>query len=273
MKILSMDSSGMVAGVAITEDGLTIAEYNVNYKKTHSQTLLPMLDELAKMLELDLNTLDALAVAAGPGSFTGLRIGSATVKGLGQALNKPVIPVPTLEGMAMNMWGYPGLVCPMIDARRDQVFAGIYMFGQLEKEAAAEEFQGEKVISHGVMDLKLPEGMKTFRVVGNLQVVCDQTAGSVDEVVDKLNELGSLNPGLKVALLGDGVKAQMKRIQERISIPYDLAPANMNRQRAASVGALAEIYFRDGRFESASEHKPEYLRVSQAERERAEKRQ
>ena len=77
MKILGLDSSGIVASVAIVEEDNLIAEYTVNYKKTHSQTLLPMLDELAKMTELDMDTIDAIAVAAGPGSFTGLRIGSA----------------------------------------------------------------------------------------------------------------------------------------------------------------------------------------------------
>ena len=90
MRILAMDSSGLVASVAVVETGaieeVTVAEYTVNYKKTHSQTLLPMLDDVAKMIELDLDTIDAIAVAAGPGSFTGLRIGSATAKGLGLAL-------------------------------------------------------------------------------------------------------------------------------------------------------------------------------------------
>ena len=86
MKILGVDSSGIVASVAVTEGETLLAEYTVNYKKTHSQTLLPMLDEVAKMTELDLDTIDAIAVAAGPGSFTGLRIGSATAKGLGLAL-------------------------------------------------------------------------------------------------------------------------------------------------------------------------------------------
>ena len=95
MRILALDSSGLVASVAVVEDGAVddqvIAEYTVNYKKTHSQTLLPMLDEIVKMTELDLHTVDAIAVAGGPGSFTGLRIGSATAKGLGLALEKPLI--------------------------------------------------------------------------------------------------------------------------------------------------------------------------------------
>lgn len=83
MKILALDSSGLVASAAVVEDDITIAEYTINYKKTHSQTLLPMLDELRRMTELDLHTIDAIAVAAGPGSFTGLRIGSATAKDWG----------------------------------------------------------------------------------------------------------------------------------------------------------------------------------------------
>ena len=78
MKILALDSSGLVASVAVMEDDTMLAEYTMNYKKTHSQTLLPMLDEMAKMIELDLSTVDAIALAGGPGSFTGLRIGSAT---------------------------------------------------------------------------------------------------------------------------------------------------------------------------------------------------
>ena len=100
MKILALDSSGLVASVAIAEDDNLLAEYTVNYKKTHSQTLLPMLDEISTMIELDLGTIDGIAVAAGPGSFTGLRIGAATAKGLGLALNKPLIGIPTVEGLA-----------------------------------------------------------------------------------------------------------------------------------------------------------------------------
>ena len=110
MKVLGIDSSGMVASVAVVEDTQMLAEYTINYKKTHSQTLLPMLDEIGKMIELDLSTVDAIAVAAGPGSFTGLRIGSATAKGLGLALKKPLVSVPTLEGIAYNFCGSDKLV-------------------------------------------------------------------------------------------------------------------------------------------------------------------
>ena len=148
MRILALDSSGLVATVAIVEDEQTVAEYTVNYKKTHSQTLLPMLDEIVKMTEFDLNTIDAIAVAGGPGSFTGLRIGSATAKGLGLALNKPLIHVPTVDGMAYNLFGCKGLICPIMDARRNQVYTGIYRF-ENQFEVVEEQIrikEGERII-------------------------------------------------------------------------------------------------------------------------------
>lgn len=231
MRILALDSSGLVATVAIVEEEQTIAEYTVNYKKTHSQTLLPMLDEIVKMTEMNLNTIDAIAISGGPGSFTGLRIGSATAKGLGLALNKPLIHVPTLESLAYNLCGVDSLICPIMDARRNQVYTGIYRLD-------GEEFQ----------------------------VVKDQTAMDIVELAEQLNELGE-----KVTFLGDGVPVYRSVLEERLSVPYAFAPANMNRQRAASVGVLGLRYLREGRIETAKEHQPEYLRVSQAERERAEK--
>ena len=126
MRILALDSSGLTASVAVVEDEQILFEYTMNYKKTHSQTLLPMLDEIGRMVELDLETVDAIAVSGGPGSFTGLRIGSATGKGLGLALKKPLIHIPTVDAMAYGMYGYAGLVCPIMDARRNQVYTGIY---------------------------------------------------------------------------------------------------------------------------------------------------
>lgn len=231
MKILGLDSSGIVASVAIVEDDVLIAEYTVNYKKTHSQTLLPMLDEIAKMTELDLNSIDAIAVAAGPGSFTGLRIGSATAKGLGLALKKPLIAIPTVEGLAYNLYDIPGLICPIMDARRKQVYTGIYRFTDHQ-----------------------------------LKVVEDQMAVPMETVIEKLNQYGEA-----VTFLGDGVPVFHEFIAEKMTVPYSFAPAHVNKQRAAAVAALGEIYYRQGKTETAMEHVPDYLRVSQAERERAER--
>lgn len=128
MKICAIDSSGLTAAVAIVEDDITIAEYSIQTGLTHSQTLLPLLDEVKSRIDLDISTIDAYAVAAGPGSFTGLRIGIATVKGLGIALDRPVAAVPTLEALAYNLYGSGDIVCPIMDARRSQVYTGIYEF-------------------------------------------------------------------------------------------------------------------------------------------------
>jgi len=230
MRILALDSSGLVATVAILEDEQTVAEYTVNYKKTHSQTLLPMLDEIVKMTEFDLSTIDAIAVAGGPGSFTGLRIGSATAKGLGLALNKPLIHIPTVDGMAYNLFGNTGLICPMMDARRNQVYTGIYRFEN------------------------------------DFEIVEEQMAISVSDLIEKLNAYGE-----KVTFLGDGVPVYKGQLKEGLKVPYCFAPVHMNRQSAAAVGALGMKYFAEGKTETAKEHQPDYLRLSQAERERAEK--
>ncbi len=235
MKILGMDSSGLVASVAIVEDDVLLAEYTTDYKKTHSQTLLPMLDELRNMIELDMETVDAIAIAAGPGSFTGLRIGAATAKGLGLALEKPLVEVPTLEGLAYNLWGTQHLVCPLMDARRNQVYTGIYEF---EKQ----------------------DNTMQLRIVEN------QCAVDITEILEKLNGLGR-----EVIFLGDGVPVYRKIIEEKMQVAYHFAPAGNNRQRAASVAALGAIYFAQGKTVSAAAHQPEYLRKSQAEREQEAK--
>ncbi len=128
MKILGIESAALVASVAVVTDEQVTAEYTVNFKKTHSQTLLPMIDEVTRMLGLDLKDVDAIAVSGGPGSYTGLRIGSATAKGLGLALEKPLIHVPTLDAMAYNLYGTSALICPIMDARRGQVYTGLYHY-------------------------------------------------------------------------------------------------------------------------------------------------
>ena len=180
---------------------------------------------------LDLDTIDAIAVSGGPGSFTGLRIGSATAKGLGLALDKPLIHIPTLDGLAYNMYGCKEIVCPIMDARRSQVYTGLYTF---EDES--------------------------------LRVLEKQMAIPVAELVERLNGWGR-----PVVFLGDGVPVYREDLDATLTVPHTYAPAHMNRQRAAAVGALGVRYFQKGKTQSAVEHQPDYLRVSQAERERAER--
>ena len=131
MKILALDSSSNVASAALMDNGVLLGEYSINYKQTHSQTLLPMIDTLLKAVETDVEAVDLFAAANGPGSFTGLRIGSfTTVKGLAHACNKPVIGVSTLLALAYNLPHCDGLVAPILDARRDQVYTAVYQWGK-----------------------------------------------------------------------------------------------------------------------------------------------
>lgn len=232
MKIIGLDSSGLVASAAIVEDGVLLAEYTTNYKKTHSQTLLPMLAELKDMIELDLNSVDAIAIAAGPGSFTGLRIGAATAKGLGLALDKPLVEVPTLEGLAYNLWGTQHIICPLMDARRNQVYTGLYEF--------------------------VREG-QDFR----LQILKEQCAVDIHDILTQINEQNG-----EVIFLGDGVPVYREAIETQTKVPFTFAPASHNRQRAAAIASLGAIYYKEGKIVTAAEHKPEYLRKSQAEREK-----
>ena len=232
MRILGIESSSLVASTAIYEDGITMAEYTVDFKMTHSQTLLPMIDEMVKLVGIDLNTIDAIAVSGGPGSFTGLRIGSATAKGLGLALNKPIINVPTVDALAYNLVGHAGLVCPLMDARRNQTYTGLYTF------------DGDQ-----------------------MKCISGQKAVMLGEIIDEINQLGR-----KVIFLGDGVPVFKPYIEEHIQVPHSYAPIHLSQQRAGALGALALQYYHEGKYESAAEHQPDYLRLSQAERELAAKK-
>ena len=232
MKILAIDSSGLVASVAVVEDDVLQGEYTINFKRTHSEVLLPMLDALKKDLQLDLESVDAIAVAAGPGSFTGLRIGSATAKGLGLALGKPIVPVPTVDALAYNLYGSNRLICPLMDARRNQTYTGLYRFTE----------------------------------DGTFEVVTAQKVCAIEEIIEEINGLGE-----PVIILGDGVPVFREAFAKLATVSVIEAPAHVNKQRAGAVACLGQLLYKEGKAESAADHRPEYLRLSQAERERKER--
>ncbi len=242
MNIIALDSSGMTASVSIVKDGRLAGVYTIDYKKTHSETLLPMLDELKRMTETDLSETDAIAVSAGPGSFTGLRIGAASAKGMAEALGKPIIAVPTLDALAWQFYGYAGLVCPMMDARRDQVYSGIYSF----------EF-----------DIEKKEYDMCIKSEGAALACADQCR--------KINELYSGKKDAPVMLLGDGTDVSLSIIEETLKVPYTIAPLHRKYQDAGSLVTYATRLYEEGKVVDAASFAPEYFRVSQAERERAEK--
>ena len=202
MNILGIDSSGLVASVALLCEDILVGEYTIHNKKTHSQTLLPMIEAMLAMAEFPVNELDAIAVAAGPGSFTGLRIGASTAKGLGQALHIPLIAVPALEGLAYNLAGADALVCPMMDARRSQAYYGIYKVNE-----------------------KVPVTLR------------EQSAAPVEEVISQVNELGQ-----KTIFVGDGVPVFRERLETELTIPYEWAADSVRYQKSASVATLGKFY-------------------------------
>lgn len=227
MKILAIDSSALIASVALVSEDELIAEYTVNYKKTHSQTLLPMLDEIVKMANMDLKEIDGIAIAKGPGSFTGLRIGSATAKGLAMALKIPIIPIPTVDGLAYNLYWTKGIICPLMDARRNQVYTGLYKW-----------------------------------LANDFEVVMEQKPLAIEEICQKINKAGE-----EVVFLGDGVKVFKEELESLIKVDFSFAPIHLLKQRAGAIGALGVEYFKKGILVDPDEFAPTYLRESQAERE------
>lgn len=126
MNILALDSSGLAASVALVNKDKVLGEFFLNHKKTHSQTLMPLLEGLLKELDFDKKDIDCVAVTKGPGSFTGLRIGMGTAKGLATALGKKMVTVSTLDVIAYNLAEFRGIIVPVMDARRNQVYFSVY---------------------------------------------------------------------------------------------------------------------------------------------------
>ncbi len=231
MKVLAIDSSGLVASVAIVTEDELLAEYTINYRKTHSQTLLPMLDEVVKITNIDLKDIDAIAISKGPGSFTGLRIGSATAKGLAMVLDIPIIPVATVDGLAYNLYKSDNIICPLMDARRNQVYTGLYKW-----------------------------------IDGEFEVLLEQRPLTIEEISEEINKRAE-----EVIFLGDGIKVFEDQLKEAIEVNFSFAPAHLSRQRAGAIGALGIEYYKKGIMIDADEFIPTYLRKSQAERELANK--
>lgn len=231
MKILALESSAVAASVALTEDEVLVAQAFQNSGLTHSRTLMPLCEDLLKNLDLTLADVDLIAVAAGPGSFTGLRIGVSAAKGLAWAAQKPCCGVSTLEAMAWTVAHMGGELCPVMDARRAQVynarFAGV--------EGAPVRLTGDRAIS--------------------LEELC----GEIEE-----------NGKKPQILVGDGTQLCYNVFQER-GLEAILPPTHLRLQSAWGVARGALELARAGKTVDAAALKPEYHRLSQAERERAQR--
>ena len=199
MKILGIDTTGQTASAALVEGDKLIAEFTMNYKLTHSQTILPMIADILERTETDKASIDCIACACCPGSFTGLRIGAATAKGFALALDKPIVAVPTLDALAYNVFETTKFICPIMDARRNQVYAAFYMW----------------------------ENGKLIRLT-------DHMAESIERVIEIAEMLEH-----EVIFLGDGVPVHRERLEQNPAFLFAPAHCNMQRASAvAALGAI-----------------------------------
>lgn len=235
MLILGIDSSGHTASCALFCDGIVLTEYSANIGLTHSQTLLPMVAEIFSRTGREVKELDAIAVSAGPGSFTGLRIGASTAKGLALGFHIPLIEVSTLEALAKNVSDTAMLssdpsdgmyIHPIMDARRNQVYTAAFLEGKL---VGAEEAIG------------------------------------IDALAEHINSTGG-----KHLFLGDAVPVYKDFLAEHLTVPYCFAGPQNLLQRASSVAIAGAEKLLKGETVKGEDFRLSYIRKPQAEREREE---
>ncbi|WP_317855536.1 tRNA (adenosine(37)-N6)-threonylcarbamoyltransferase complex dimerization subunit type 1 TsaB [Chakrabartyella piscis] len=201
MKILAIDTTGQVASVAILDENQLIGEYTVNYKMQHSQLMMPMLEELCKRTNTTMDEVEYIACSSGPGSFTGLRIGAATAKGLALSLGKKIVPVPTLDALAYSIVGSNNIICPIMDARRNQVYACFYMWTN-----------------------------------GKLDPISEMMAESIDEIIDMAEGFDQ-----EVIFLGDGVPVHKERLLKNPDFTLAPLHTRLQRAASLGVYALEMI--------------------------------
>ena len=229
MLIFGTDTCCMAATAALMSEDRLVAQTVLNNKKTHSQNIMPMIEFMLDKAEISVNDIDCFAAAVGPGSFTGVRIGVATVKALAFAAKKPCVAVSTLHALAHNVSCFDGIICPILDARRNQVYNALF------------------------------EG-------GSLNRITDDRALSIDSLCDELSETDK-----KIIFVGDGVPVFEEQIKASLGERAVFALRAVQMNLAASVAEIGIEKYKNGETVSFDELVPQYLRLSQAERERLER--
>ena len=229
MLVFGIDTCCMAATAAIIAEDRLVAQAVQNNKKTHSQRIMPMIEQMLEQAEISIGDIDCFAAAVGPGSFTGVRIGVATVKALAHASGKPCVAVSTLHALANNVACFEGIICPIMDARRNQVYNAL--------------FKG-----------------------GNLERLTEDRALGIDELLDELEEKSE-----KIIFVGDGVPVFGDKILSALGDRAVFAQRMQRMNLGASVAEVGYQMFENGEITEYSGLCPQYLRLSQAERERLEK--
>lgn len=231
MIILAFDGTAKCASCAVLRDDACLGEYNIDNGLTQSELLLPMAESLMKSLKLNFSDVDLYATSVGPGSFTGVRIGAALVKGLAFGRDIPCASVSTLDALAENARGLKGIIVPAMDARRGQVYTAIF------------RCDGE-----------------------NMEKLTEDLAISIKDLASMLREYGDEH----IYLVGDGYEVARKGLTED-GLTTEITPKALRNESAASVARVALRQYNEGQTVSDSELSPTYLRLPQAERERLER--
>lgn len=232
MLFLALDTTTTVCGVALGDEQNVLAEAFLNVRKTHSERLMPLIVSLLEDAGLQKESLEGVAVSMGPGSFTGLRIGVATARGLAQGLEIPVVGVRTLDALAEACPFFHGLICPVLDARKDQVYTALYRGGE-EGPHVAEE----------------------------------ATALSLRELLVKLESRHE-----EVLFLGDGVEKGRQQLKDALRERYREMPLSSRLNRAALVLQKGMRVFQEKGPTPLYSLTPYYIRLPEAERKRLEKK-
>ena len=201
MKLLALDTSSITATVALLDGDKLMGEYTLNHKKNHSQKLMPMIEELLNSCSVKPKEIDVFAASLGPGSFTGLRIGIATMAAMAQALDKKVVGVPTLEALAYNLYNINGLICPIIDAQRDLVYTALYQW-----------------------------------IDGNMVEIMKQQVISIDGLIDILKTKQE-----RIFFIGDALEKFDQNLKDGLKQQFAIPPSKLLIPSASSVAEIAKI--------------------------------
>lgn len=231
MLIFGTDTCCMAATAALVSEDAMIAQTVINHKKTHSQKMMPQIEEMFRAAELLPGDVDAFAAAVGPGSFTGVRIGVATVKALAQGCGKPCVAVSTLEALAFPSHFFDGFISPILDARRGQVYNAVFEGGN--------------------------RGMSRLT---------EDRALSLEELLSELEKSDK-----NILFMGDGVPVHHERIECVLGERAVFAPKVTRLNLAGAVAEIGLEKFKKGEIVSYGELVPQYVRLSQAEQDQLKK--
>lgn len=225
MIALGIDSSSIVSTIAVLSEGKLLAEYIVNNRKTHSEKMMGVLDQVLEDSGITLDDIDVIGVSKGPGSFTGIRIGMACAQGIAHGLNKPMIGVNSLDGLAYNLMGDKALICPMIDAQRNEVYTSLY------------NWDGQSV-----------KRLWEYKLI------------KIQELYEHLRDKNS-----DVIVLGDGAYLLKEIMEEKDLDNISFSHPIFSMPRASSIAAIALQEFILGKKDDCFSIKPFYIRKSNAE--------